>query len=223
MPQIPLGGVSFNPAAQREQMGPDAQKRMRNPVQESVQTLNYRLPKVFGARAPANRALMAGAGGMGQFGGGGGLVAQVLAALAGLRGAGGSNPALPSGDGMRPPVQAPGFRDPVQLGQRPGMFGAQPAPMTQPAAIFSQPLPVSIGMGQGPGFTVPTIIPEPGMSPAPMPARQDITPTDPYAVGPTAAEDPSNPATWLSPYERVNGIYAPPSQGYFDGEGNWVP
>ena len=77
MPLTDLG-VSFNPAQPRGAGGPKA------PVQETVQTLSMRLPKIFGARPPSPAALLTGAGGMGQWGQGGNLIAQVIAALAGI-------------------------------------------------------------------------------------------------------------------------------------------
>src|SRR3990167_8175695 len=76
-------GVSFRPGAQPSG-GMGAPGKPKYPVQQAVQTLNMRLPKVFGARAPSPASLLTNAGGMGQWGQGGNLVAQVLALLAGV-------------------------------------------------------------------------------------------------------------------------------------------
>ena len=164
---------------------------------------------------------------MGQAGRGGGVAAQVLAMLARGGFGGPPQPSLDRSGGL--PMQAPGFRDPVQLGPQPGASSSQPVPMgggssqnvvqqmlaavmgQQPSAMSSAPLPVNIAFGGGAQLA-------PGGSGIDYLGIPDTS----GGVGPTAAENPSDPTSWLSPYERVNGAYAPQSQGYFDGDGNWV-
>ena len=94
-------GVSFMPGADaqngqgRTGSGPGAP---RNPVQEAIQVLSLRMPKVFGARAIAPAPLLTSPGGMGQAGARSGATAQALAQMAGV----------PSGAGM-PSAPAPEY------------------------------------------------------------------------------------------------------------------
>ena len=215
MPQATIGGISFDPAAQQDQKGPEALKRLRNPVQEAVQTLTYRLPKVFGARAPVDRSLLAGAGGMGQFPGGDALIAQILGTLSGLPPVPRTEPARI--DSMR---GSGSYSGGTSGGGSGSARGGGTINYSQPASYTQSSLPVHVGVNYDP--TAPGLAPV-GPAPAPAP-RVDLTPTDPYAyVGPTAAEDPSDPTTWLSPYERINGPYQGVTSGDFDSDGNWVP
>jgi hypothetical protein len=117
-------GLSFQPGIAQNGNGPGGQSRGR--VQEPVQILSTRLPKIFGAGAIAPGALLNAPGGMGQFAARGNVVAQALAQLAGLPPSMAPPPSnAPAGDfwpgPVTPPMPAPGP-------------GPQLPPMRQPEA-----------------------------------------------------------------------------------------
>lgn len=120
-------GYSFQPGVNgngqaRNGSGPQAP---RNPVQEAIQMLSLRYPKVFGARAIAPAPLLTSPGGMGQPAARGNVSAQALAILAGV----------PSGTGM-PSMPAP-MIPPPPLSSPPPM-ALSPAPSIPPP-IFRVP------------------------------------------------------------------------------------
>ena len=201
----PSLGVSFAPTAQAEE---EARRRggAEGPFgsgagagsQSAVKVVRLSLPRVLGSRAPAAAALIQPSPAHSLGGGVGSPDSAVLSSI--LRSVAG------------PGFTLPGAPVPEDTRRR-VVFGGD-SPSSESAAIASRlpelnaptPLPRLDFKGDpGGGGTPPgPSIPEPS-SPGPFPSTPSIYDN----VGPTAAEDPSNPDTWLSPWERIHGRYNP--------------
>lgn len=185
-------GLQFQPGV--PQNGANGNGQARGRVQEPVQILSTRLPKIFGAGAIAPPSLLpgGGGGGMGNPAARGNVVAQALAQLAGLppgmmpSGAAGhivspwegppspQVPIMPGGPMLPPPP------DSGRMG--PGFPGGgpifQPPPYNPPPPVFTP--------GNQPGQPPPVISrPEP----APAPPRQLIEPPSPGGYGDWAGHE----------------------------------
>lgn len=201
-------GLQFQPGT--AQQGANSPQRGR--VQEPIQMLSTRLPKIFGAGAIAPGALLQGAGGMGMPAAQGNVVAQALAQLAGLPP--GMMPSAGLGPGVLPPMlpSAPFDRSsglpglPTKQPQSPGGYGdwmgheralggqsQLPTPqISAPQGMFQPPPPRQVSAPQPPP---PIPIPHvsfsqpPGVGvgptnpPLPPPFQPPIFPTPPAPNG----------------------------------------
>lgn len=171
-------GVSFLPGADQSN-GPAAP---RNPMQEAIQVLSLRLPKVFGARSLAPAPLLTAPGGMGQPAARGNVAAQALAQMAGL----------PPG-AMPPQMAAPMVPPPMGL---PSMAG----PPSAPAPMMDQGPPI-FRVPQQPDRPRPETIyrdspPSPSGPPPVLPPPR-ITPRQETGEGPSQAVP--LPPPWIDP------------------------
>lgn len=219
-------GLSFMPGAQDNGTVNARVPPPRNPVQEAVQMLSLRPPKVYGARAIAPAPLLTGSGGMGQPAAKGNVVAQALAMLAGLP----PSMVLPDAPKAVAPTLTDtyaGWRDQERgLDRSPtsggdssddgnqGQWGhitrggTQPVtlqPAAPPAGYAPPPLRVTPYQETGEGPSQPTEPPQFRPPSVPVPAPD-------YNIGFGQGnyghlEDINNPDTWLSPWERQHGPY----------------
>jgi hypothetical protein len=169
-------GLQFQPGV--PQNGNGVGDKTRGRVQEPVQVLSTRLPKIFGAGAIAPPGLLNAPGGMGMPGAQSNVVAQALAQLAGLppgmaMGSSDGRTGLPPrmGSGGAPPPVA-GLPAGIGMGGGPGLLPPSPTPLPSPPPIFMpppySPPPPRITPGDRPGHPPPIIRPEPG-PPGPPP------------------------------------------------------
>lgn len=234
---MPNWGVSFVPGAQDEgqSQGGGRPGGPRNPVQEAIQILSLRLPRVYGATSLAPAPLLNAAGGMGQPGAKGNVTAQALAQMAGLP-PGVGQPAMehqPASPWMehQPTPPAPTIPTPSPLA--PAWGGAARIPM--PDAPYPQPQDRGIdervqapqmptwGGPQQPSWTPPPPRVYPGQDtgegsgpPASPPVFSTPQPRAEYAPDFNIGfgqgqyggqENQQDPNTWLSPWERLYGRY----------------
>lgn len=171
-------GVSFLPGADQQTNGGNGRPGApQDRVQEAIQVLSLRLPKVFGARAIVPGALAMGPGGMGQPAAKGNVAAQALAQMAGLP-PGMAPPSLPAPmplPPMAPPPQSapvfgvpdtPDRRRPDSIIRVPPVFAPPPAPPMTPGPVVKFPDP-----HQPP----PQSVPEPPPAPFQRPSyKQDL-------------------------------------------------
>lgn len=189
-------GVSFLPGADPGSgMKTANSPGTRNPVQEAIQVLSLRLPKVFGARALAPAPLLTGPGGLGQPAAKGNVSAQALAGLAGLP---------PS---MAPPSMPAPMLPPLTLPPRPAddtprmpTFAPSPAPDTSSdddapyeaprsgggPTVFGAPSPQP-----PPVVHPPTYTPPPASTPPPRVTPGDGSP--PVEIQPLPGPSPEPP------------------------------
>lgn len=189
-------GVSFLPGTEAQQHGngAGASRSPNRGVQEAVQILSLRLPKVYGTRPIAPAPLLTGPGGMGQPAAKGNVVAQALAQLAGLTPR--QMPAPAPMAPMLPPAMAlpmapvlptnpySDWRNQERdINQPPSDSGGSSAPSpSAPAPSWpSQPPPVSQPVYEAP--PPPRVVPgEPRDTPTPIPEGpgagtfEDLTP-----------------------------------------------
>ena len=218
-------GLTFAPGA------PSGAAKRRNPVQEAIQILSLRLPKVFGARAPAPTPLLTGPGGMGQPAARGNVVAQALAQMAGLP------PSM-----ARPPQMAPslgigiggsggggdgggdgilggggtdtteGWRQQERTLQGPGGTIREPEMATPGGMAFTPGAPHVSFLDTGEGPSAPG--PPPGgtwSDPRPTPPSMSYDDVGFGSGSYGSSERQEEPTTWLSPFERQHGRY--PDEG----------
>lgn len=183
-PGVPQNGGSGNGN------GNGAQQRGR--VQEPVQILSTRLPKVFGAAALAPAELLRGAGGMGQPAARGNVVAQAIAQLAGLPPSMTPVPPAASASQLMPQSAAAWDRwiGPARFepGQPAASQASRPSATAPASFIYSPPTPAPQPPPRPPmphiGFKEPPGVPgtQPGPS-LPGPFLPPIFPTPPQASG----------------------------------------
>jgi hypothetical protein len=177
-------GVSFLPGADQQLNGGNGRPGApQDRVQEAIQVLSLRLPKVFGARAIVPNALATGPGGMGQPGASGNATAQALAQLAGL----------PPG---APPPSAPAPFLPPSMGPTPTPPWSVPDTPGRPRPDTIYRIPDQPSQSQAP-INVPPI-----MAPAPPPSTPGpvVKFPDPYQPPPESMPEP--PAS--PPFQRPN-------------------
>lgn len=215
--------------------GADGQQRLgktgsgpqppRNPVQEAVQVLSLRLPKVFGARPVVPQAISMGTpgiGGMGNPAAKGNVSAQALAGLAGLPPsmAAPSSPApfipppmsAPQSAPTPPPMPAPSYPEPDNRGdvEPPPVFTKPPDP-DRPRPTAPIPIPTDSTPRTAPPAGMPP--PPPSVSygdPPPTFGSQPVPPPEPPLVGFPQPPEPG-PA-----YDPGPDMPAPDIQGIYD-------
>lgn len=197
-------GISFVPGAQDDPTRVNGNGRPgapKNPVQEAIQVLSLRLPKVYGAQALAPAPLLTSPGGMGQPGAKGNVTAQALAQLGGVpmpaQASPVSAPVLSGGpytDWMRQErsLSSSGSGSGPSFGNHGG--GSTPSASAPPPAPPAPPRPPAIVPGEisgAPGSPVVTM-PGPWIDPRPhLPAREQVQ----------APPPPAAPEEHLSPFQ----------------------
>ena len=174
-------GLSFVPGAeqngQQRPGGPGGAPSGVPPLQQAVQLLSLRLPRVMGGQALAPGPLMQGPAG-GGLGLPGGALEELLKRLFGMPG---GLPSMPSGQQKFGPGQMPGASGLLPSGPR-----MTPGPSPYPMLPSQPPGPVfTPGMREGaarPGATPP---PRWGDEPGPPPTRGPFEPAPgPWGGGP---------------------------------------
>lgn len=188
-------GVSFQPGVNgngqaRNGSGPQPP---RNSIQEAIQMLSLRMPKVFGARAIAPAPLLTSPGGMGQPAARGNVSAQALASLAGL----------PSGRGM-PSMPAPMIPTPPLAGPTPRQFAPLPGPTPGQPGTGPAPDGMSFGDDQRSYPEPPVLNPPP---PRGAPRMPEVLPNIEFGRAP--APPPVLPGPRLTYGERVGRYVGP--------------
>lgn len=164
-------GVSFVPGQPSPQgvAGGAGQRSPDRGVQEAVQILNLRLPKVYGSRSIAPSPLLTAPGGMGQPAAHGNVVAQALAQMAGLTPR--QAPVVPMVSGPTPPSNAGGYTGGDQGSSSNGGNTQGTSLPTPPSPWMPRisPLPTA-------SPTLSTPAPEPWRAPLPEIREQAQTP-----------------------------------------------
>jgi hypothetical protein len=198
-------GVSFQPGQAQNGTGDGPRGR----VQEPIQMLSTRLPKIFGAGAIAPGALLQGAGGMGQPGARGNVVAQAIAQLVGLPQSMSPAPYESSPSAPQPvPTYSDWIRNERNLsgGSRPPLPSfIRLEPAQAPAPIIPSPYP-----NTSPTPQPPPTIPLPHVAVGSQPPGPGTGPTNPPLpppfVGPVFPTPTAPSHQPRSDVEAIQGI-----------------
>ena len=178
---MPSFGMSFDPTQQDNgsQFDPNAPKRAPQSVQNAIQYLSLRMPKVVGARSPVMPGLLGGIGAAGPSPHVDAIVNQVLGRVLGPQASAPTAPTVPN----VPPMAAPpsgGFSAPPSA--------APTSPQSQPAAPPSPTPPPRISfpsMAAPEGDMRAHQVPPPDMRPHEIPSVASLpTAPSPGPYGP---------------------------------------
>jgi len=186
-------GISFAPTSDEQR-----KKTVGSPLQQAIQVLSLRVPKVVGAWAPIPQGLLPGSGGGGSLGNS--VVQSVLASLLGAQGgqaagqAAATGPIAPTAAALAPTPAGTPANPVAQAVQRYG--GSAPTPQA-PTPQAPRSLPPQVPTPQ-----VPPPIFTPGIEPSAEPGQPPRAPTPPAPAYPSGVAPipggfvPSAPRVW---------------------------